>query len=101
MANSWKEETEKEMNIVEWVSELRKKLEVVGVVVQEREKKSKEDMKKVYNMMAQHKDLEIGALVLTKLPRQPGKMDDKWEGPFGELEKYEVMVNGRKRRRIV
>ena len=29
------------MNLVEWVSELRKKLEIVREVVQEREKKAK------------------------------------------------------------
>ena len=105
MAESWKEETEKEMNLDEWVCELRKKLEIIREVVQEREKKAWENMK-TYDEKIKHKEYGLGALVLTRVPGQKGKLDDKWEGPFEVVRKlgkknYEVLVNeGRKRRRI-
>ena len=54
------------MNFVKWVSKLRKKLEIAREVVQENMK----------NKRAKYK-FEVGALVLTRLPRPTGKLEIK------------------------
>ena len=51
LADSWKQSEEKELNIVEWESELRKKLVDIRVVLREREENAKKIMKETYYKM--------------------------------------------------
>ena len=104
LAESWCDDEEKEMNVVEWVSELKRKLELVREVVREKETKAKKAMKATYDRNAKERDLEVGSLVLVKVPRLTGKLDDKWEGPFEVARKlgdvnYEVIVPGKRQRK--
>ena len=69
LAESWCDDEEKEMNVVEWVSELKRKLELVREVVREKETKAKKAMKATYDRNAKERDLEVGSLVLVKVPR--------------------------------
>ena len=64
---------------MEWVADLRKRLELIRGFMQEKEIKAKEAMKRSHDAKAKH-ELEVGSLVLTKVPglvSKPGKVHMK------------------------
>ena len=54
----------------------------MAVVVSDREKKAKADMKRFYDRSAKVKTFAEGEMVLVRKPGIHSKMGDSWEGPY-------------------
>ena len=101
LKEEWESPKKKVMNVCDWVDRLRKRLEIVREVVNEREKDAKVKMKSMYDKRAEERELIEGQIVFTKIPRLGNKLDDAWEGPYEVIRKisntnYEIAVPHRR-----
>ena len=70
-----------EANVSEWLHNVKAKMAEMAVVVSDRERKAKADMKRFYDRSAKAKTLCEGEIVLVRKPGLHSKMGDSWEGP--------------------
>ena len=76
---------------------LRKRLQIVHEVVNEKGKGEKVKMKNMYDKRAKERELVEGQMVLTKIPHLGNKLDDTWDVPYEVIRKisntkYEIAV---------
>ena len=79
LRNSWLEGESEEANVSEWLLNVKARMAEMAVVVSDRERKAKVDMKRFYDRSAKVKSFSEG------LVRKPGlqcKMGDSREGPY-------------------
>lgn len=73
----------------------------------QREKIAKQTMKKTHDKHAKHKQFDVGAMVLVRIPALTGKLEDSWEGPYEILDQvspvnYQLAIpGGRKTTKIL
>jgi len=89
-----------EKSLHEWVEQLKDKMEAMSLLVSSRERAAKEKMKSIYDKKAKSRSLEVGSMVLMRVPGLTGKLDDSWEGPYEIVDKispvnYQLAIPGR------
>ena len=72
----------RQTNAVEWVNEVREKMSMMKELMDVKEAKAKQAMKKGYDKKATNRAFEEGSLVLVRTPDLEGKLADLWDGPF-------------------
>uniref|UniRef100_A0A8C1PVR7 Integrase catalytic domain-containing protein n=1 Tax=Cyprinus carpio TaxID=7962 RepID=A0A8C1PVR7_CYPCA len=88
--------------IVDYVVQMREKLEAMGTLAQEHMAEAQKLQKTWYDQKANTRNFEPGTQVLVMLPTDASKLSAKWQGPFEVLRKlgpvtYEVATPGQKR----
>lgn len=89
-------------NIVDYVVQMREKLEAMSTLAQEHMAEAQKRQKTWYDQKARTRNFEPGTQVLVMLPTDASKLTAKWQGPFKVLRKlgpvtYEVATPGQKR----
>ena len=97
--NSWLEGECKGANASEWLLGLKQQMAEMAVIVSDREKRAKNEMKRVYDRSAKMKTFSVGDLVLVRKPGLHCKLGDSWEGPYEIQEQqspvtYKVQLPG-------
>ena len=69
-------------------------------LVSTRESASKVKMKDTYDKKSRPRELDVGSMVLTRVPGLVGKLDDSWDGPYEVVDKtspvtYQLAISGR------
>ena len=82
LRNAWLEGESEEANVCEWLLNVKARMVEMAVVVSDREKKAKADMKRFYDWSAKAKTFAEGEMVLVRKPGLHSKMGDSWEGPY-------------------
>ena len=90
-----------QVDAVEWVNQMKEKLKVMSEIVQVKERKAKEQMKKGYDKHVVERVLSVGSMVLVRTPDLEGKLSDLWDGPYEVIRKvspvvYELAVPSRR-----
>ena len=81
----------------EWIEQLQQRLQVIRDSAKKKEVQAKENMKRNYDRKAKPRKLEVGSMVLMRVPVICGKINDAWDGPYevhkrvGEVN-YEVVI---------
>ena len=82
LRNSWLEGESEEANVSEWLLNVKARMAEMAVVVGDRERKAKADMKRFYDRSAKVKSFSEGEMVLVRKPGLQCKMGDSWECPY-------------------
>ena len=95
-----------QVDAVEWVNQMKEKLKVMSEIVQVKERKAKEQMKKGYDKHAVERVFSVGSMVLVRTPDLEGKLSDLWDGPYEVIRKvspvvYELAVPSRRSKTLV
>lgn len=107
LADHWKQETQEPVAAVEYLRQLRERLDKVRESVKENEEKAKVQHKKYHDRNTTTRTFEVGDMVLVLLPGKHNKLLTEWFSPYPITQKksdvtYEVdMTDRKKRKRIV
>lgn len=71
-----------QVDAVDWVNQMQQQLKSMSEIVQDKERKAKEQMKKGYDKHAVERVFSVGAMVLVRTPDLEGKLSDLWDGPY-------------------
>jgi transposase InsO family protein len=106
LKESWSDETSDDQNVVEYVLQMRQRLQEMTELVRENLETTQEKMKTWYDANARGKSFDVGEEVLLLLPTTTNKLTVKWQGPFKITRKvtdvdYEINVgSSRKKLRV-
>ena len=97
--NSWLEGECEGVHVSDWLIGLKQQMVEMAAIVGDRERKAKNEMKRVYDRSAKLKVFDVGDMVLVRKPGLRCKMGDAWEGPYEILEQrspvtYKVQLPG-------
>ena len=81
LRNSWLE-GEAEDVVSEWLLDVRASMSEMALIVSNRGKKAKANMKTFYDRSARAKTFIEGDMVLVRKPGLHSKLGDSWEGPY-------------------
>ena len=82
LRNSWLEGEAEDVNVSEWLLDVRARMSEMALIVSEREVKAKAEMKKFYDRSAKAKTFSDGEMMLVRKPGLHSKMGDSWDGPY-------------------
>ena len=102
LSNSWLEGEEDVANVFEWLDTVKARMVEMAEVVSDRERKSKQEMKRYYDRSAKLKSFGVGEMVLVRKPGLHCKLGDFWEGPYQIEDQvspvtYKIQVPGKPR----
>ena len=82
LRHSWLEGESEDSSVSEWLLNVKARMLEMSVIVSDRERKSKADMKRFYDRSAKAKTFCVGEMVLVRKPGLYAKMGDSWDGPY-------------------
>ena len=82
LRNSWLEGEAEDVNVSEWLLDVRARMSEMALIISDREVKAKAEMKKFYDRSAKAKTFSDGEMVLVRKPGLHSKMGDSWDGPY-------------------
>ena len=80
----WKEKRRENWKVSEWVEQLAEKIE--REIATEEQMKAVEDRKRQYDERKLLRKLEVGDLILERIPGLDSKLQESWRGPCKVLE---------------
>ena len=85
---------------------MKEKLKLMSELVEEKEGRANDVMKREYDKRAVERDFSVGTLVLVRMPDMEGKLSDVWDGPYEVVRKvspvaYEFKVPSRRSKALV
>ena len=83
----WRDVDDGELQVSDWVDNLCEHLEVLRNVAYSRATKASRKRKEAYDKGKVDRQLEVGSLVLTRIPGLGSKLEDSWEGPWEVVKK--------------
>ena len=83
----WVEEEFEKFDCDEWADWLKARLEVWHDVMQEKGEHASRNRKKYFDNKAKERTLDVGDLVLCRLPGMTPKLQEAWHGPYEVKEK--------------
>ena len=84
----WCEEEFEKLDCGEWADWLASKLEFWHEIMREREAEASKRRKDEFDRKAVCRELEIGDLVLIRIPGLTAKLEESWKGPFPVTQKH-------------
>ena len=82
LRHSWLEGESEDGSVSDWLLNVKARMLEMSIIVSDRERKSKADMKRFYDRSAKAKTFCVGEMVLVRKPGLHAKMGDSWEGPY-------------------
>ena len=83
----WRDVDDGELQVSDWVDNLCEHLEVLRNVAYSRATKASRKRKEAYDKGKVDRQLEVGSLLLTRIPGLGSKLEDSWEGPCEVVKK--------------
>ena len=81
MLHMWDTQEKRIMIVCAWIEELDKRLEIVrDLPLRKKMTIAKDKLKKEYDQKVRLLELQIGQMVLMRIPGLTGKLDDSWDG---------------------
>ena len=84
----WCEEEFEKLDCGEWADWLASKLEFWHEIMREREAEASKRRKDEFDRKAVCRELEVGDLVLIRIPGLTAKLEESWKGPFPVTKKH-------------
>ena len=102
LADHWVDHSSEPSNVVEYMRELREKMDRIRGLVKENEQRAKEQHKKFHDRNTSVREFREGDMVLVLLPGLRNKLETEWLGPYQVVQRksdvtYEIDMHDHKR----